>query len=216
MGLFDFIRPTPGKLISQALPLYLEETERPISNQAILLGSLSFGLTLTNDKPLITIVSARAITSGCILAAHTTANHLSPKRFDVSESEYADFRNNMLSITVGSIDNSKDAKIKADKEKYIQIAQDIEMKVTALTADNVWKHWDSIQSEEWKNGISALYRDALKHLGNNDSRLSEDEKNAQQIGIESFCTNVGESHWGIFQTVQKEISDLMKAKNVAI
>jgi len=215
MGLFDFIRPTPGKLISQALPLYLEETERPISAQAILLGSHSFGLNLS-DKPLITIVSARAITSGCIAAAHGTANHLSPKRFDVSESEYADFRNNMLSITVGSIDGSKDAKIKTDKEKYIQIARDIEMKITDLTAENVWKHWDSIQSEEWKSGISALYRDALKHLGNNNSSLSEDQKITQQIGAESFCTNVGETHWGIFQTVQKEISDLMKAKNVAI
>tara|TARA_R110000772_G_scaffold79581_1_gene170093 strand:- start:2334 stop:2981 length:648 start_codon:yes stop_codon:yes gene_type:complete len=215
MGLFNFMRPTPSKLISQALPLYLEETERPMSSQAILLGSLSFGLNFS-DQSLIAIVSARAITSGCIAAAHTTANHLSSQRFEVSETEYANFRNSILNITVGSIDQAKDARIKANKEKYLQIAREVEMKVTDLTAENIWKHWDSIQSEEWKSGISALYREALKHLGKSSSSLSEDQKITQQLGIESYCTNVGESHWGILQTFQKEISDLMKAKNVAL
>ena len=125
MGLFNFMRPTPSKLISQALPLYLEETERPMSSQAILLGSLSFGLNFS-DQSLIAIVSARAITSGCIAAAHTTANHLSSQRFEVSETEYANFRNSILNITVGSIDQAKDARIKANKEKYLQIAREVD------------------------------------------------------------------------------------------
>jgi hypothetical protein len=215
MGLFDFMRPKPSKFISEALPLYLQETERPLSEQAILLGSHSFGLSLS-DKPLVTIVSVRAITSGCIAAAHATAKHLSKKQFNVSEAEYGDFRHSLLSITVGSIDNSKDAKIKADVEKYTKIAQDVEMQVTDLTAENVWEHWDSIQTDEWKDGISALYRDALKHLGSNDSALTEDQKTTQQMALESYCINVGESHWGIFQTFLKEILELMEAKGVCI
>lgn len=216
MGLFSALRPTPGKLITKALPLYLEETERPIASQAILAGSLSFGLNLS-ERPLITIVTARAITSGCIVSAHMTAKHLSRKDFSVSEAEYGAFRNSILQHVVGSIDPKKDKKIKQNKEEFLKIARTTEMAITDLSAENIWSNWDSPKIEEWKIGIAALYLEALNHcVDMGGKNLDEEDKKKLKMVIESYCINVGESHFGIFQTFMKEISDLMKAKGVCI
>jgi hypothetical protein len=117
MRILSLLRPTPGKLIEKAIPMYLMETERPLASQAMLAGSVCYMLNIT-DRPLITIVIARAITSGCIVAAHTTAKHLSEKKFSASEAEYSKFRESILTHVVGSIEPLKDKMIKATDPDY--------------------------------------------------------------------------------------------------
>lgn len=216
MGIFSALRPSPGKLITKSLPLYLEQTEKPLASQAMVCGSMSFGLNI-NDKPLITVVKARSITSGCIVSAHTTAKHLCEKEFSVSESEYGAFRNSLLKFVVGSTDPEKDTRIKQDKEKYLEIARETEMAVTQLSADNIWSNWEAPRMEQWKSGVSDLYLDALcESVDVGDKNLDEEKKAQLKLIISSYCSNVAETHLEIFQTFTKEILDLMEAKGVCI
>ena len=196
--------------------MYLMETERPLASQAMLAGSVCYMLNIT-DRPLITIVIARAITSGCIVAAHTTAKHLSEKKFSASEAEYSKFRESILTHVVGSIEPLKDKMIKDDLEKYLGHARATEMAIIELTAKKILENWEAPRIDEWKLKIAEMYLAALNHCVDKGSDDLDDEKKEKlKMVIDAHCINIAESHWGIFQFFLKELSDLMRVKGVCI
>lgn len=217
--MFSVFRPTPGKLVLKVLPLYLEETERPIKSQAMLCGSLSFSLNVT-DHPLLTVVAARAITSGCVVSALHMAKHLCQKDINVSESEYVEFENKIAGMVVGSIDPKKDAKIKNDKARYLNIARKFNSAVVELSGEHIFSNWESPETDEWITGVSQLYFEALHYCitEGDDKRmndnLSQDELETRSSIIEAYCSHIGTSHWGIMHTFFEEVLDLMEAKGV--
>lgn len=221
MGIFSVFRPSPSKLIFKALPLYLEETEKPIRRQVMIAGDSSAFLGIS-DRQLKTIVTARAITSGCIVSAHSSAKHLSNKKFHVSEEEYMRFRGTILKEVVGSIDIDNDKKIKNEIGKYLEIAKSTEMAVTELTAKCIWSNWGAPDVDMWKQGIALLYNDALSQCldaGNKNhgqKSLNKEDNEKLRLIVQSFGINVGESHWGIYTLFLEEISSLMEAKGISI
>lgn len=94
------------------------------------------------------------------------------------------------------------------------------MAITDLTAEMIWSTWDSphpAKTEKWKAGIAALYFEALNHcVDMGDKQFDDEDKETLKQIVYSYCVNIGESHWGLFQTFVKETLELMESKGVCI
>jgi len=212
--LIGIFRPTPGYFLLKLLPLYLEETERPLKEQILITGSAS-SLLGRSDKPLVTLVKARAITAGCIRSAHHTAKYLLKPKIkipEVSEKEYANFYHAITRIAVGSIDAEKNKIITSDLNRYTEIAQETMHNAIEISRRNIWTKWEKIDADNWKLEISSLYYHALRGSGNLVDGYEEELKDKQKSITASYAQNIGETHWEFHKYFIKELLDLFEAK----
>jgi len=199
MGLFDFLRPTPSQLLTKALPLYLEETERPFLQQRVkcVLGSeLSKGDALCRQ-----IVGIRSITTGCFKSALHVAKKLTNSCYSMGEDEFSRLSSSLENLTIGSITPEYSSRISKSPEEYRSIVREVSEMCIELTYTNIIS---DDNADAWREGISTLYKESLT-LGANP------EKVAHSVAID-YSLNVAEQHGKVMLLLVEELEGLMKIK----
>jgi hypothetical protein len=199
MGLFDFLKPTPSQLLIKALPLYLEETERPILQQRVkcILGSeLSKGDALCRQ-----IVSIRSITTGCFKSAFHIAKKLTNSRFSMTEDEFSKLSTSLEDLTIDSIIPEYSSIIRKSPDQYRGIVREVSAQCVELTYTHVIS---DDNADAWREGISALYKESLI-FGSNP------EKVAHSVARD-YSFSVAEQHGKFVLLLVEELEGLMKIK----
>jgi len=199
MGLFNFLRPTPDKFLLKLLPLYLEETERPVMRQRVncILGSeLTKGYALCRQ-----IVGLRSITTGCIKSAFHIANNLTDTAYTLGESEFSELTAKMEDMTIDSTNPELSATICKFKIDYVGEVQEVTQKCIELTYDYIIRG-DNVDA--WKEGVSICYKEILVH-GANPEKVNHST-------ARSYSDSFAEQHGEIVMLLVKELLDLMRAK----